>query len=159
MAYSRYFCTERLTDNCICKWIGLALKPILAKELVNRGHEIAGHGYRWLDYQNICEAVEREHIRITINSIERLTGKKEISWYTGRTSKNTRSLLDEVPELLYSSTALQLYSSTALQLYSSDAYNGDLSYWCLESRWRLIIPYALVNNDMRYHSPKWLCLC
>ncbi|MFA0792186.1 hypothetical protein ACCI51_16680 [Microbulbifer echini] len=91
----------------------------------------------------MCEEVEREHIQITINSIERLTGKKEISWYTGRTSKNTRSLLDEVPELLY----------------SSDAYNGGLSYWCLESRWRLIIPYALVNNDMHYHSPKWLCLC
>ena len=39
------------------------------------GHEIVGHGYRWLDYLEIDEAVEREHIRLGVEGIEKLTGQ------------------------------------------------------------------------------------
>ena len=40
----------------------LEQNPDLAGAFVARGHEIVSHGYRWIDYVNVPEAVEREHI-------------------------------------------------------------------------------------------------
>lgn len=112
----------------------LELNPQLARALAAAGHEVAGHGYRWLDYRAIPEEEERRHIRLTIAVIERLCGKHPLGWYTGRVSHNTRRLLREEGGFLY----------------SSDAYNDDLPYWLPDSPPHLIIPYTLVNNDARY---------
>ena len=36
-------------------------------------------------------------------------------------------------------------------LYDSDAYDDELPYWLVEDgRSHLVIPYSLVNNDIRY---------
>ncbi|MEJ6669717.1 MAG: polysaccharide deacetylase family protein, partial [Pseudomonadales bacterium] len=40
--------------------------------------EIACHGYRWLDYQQIPEALEREHIGRAIEMHQHLTGEKPL---------------------------------------------------------------------------------
>ena len=115
----------------------LELNPPLARALATSGHEVAGHGYRWLDYRAIPEDEERRHIRQTIAIIERLCGRRPVGWYTGRVSHNTRRLLREEGGFLY----------------SSDAYNDDLPYWLAGSPPHLIIPYTLVNNDARYLLP------
>jgi len=112
----------------------LELNPPLARALAASGHEVAGHGYRWLDYRAIPEDEERRHIRQTIEIIERMCGQRPVGWYTGRVSHNTRRLLREEGGFLY----------------SSDAYNDDLPYWLKGSPPHLIIPYTLVNNDARY---------
>jgi len=119
--------------------VGLALErnPEIADALRAAGHEVAGHGYRWLDYREIPEDDEREHIRRTIEVIERLCGKRPVGWYTGRVSQSTRRLLREEGGFLY----------------DSDAYNDDLPYWLAGSPPHLVIPYTLVNNDARYLLP------
>jgi putative urate catabolism protein len=114
----------------------LELNPPLAAALRDAGHEIAGHGYRWLDYHQIPAEEEREHIRRTVQVIESLCGRRPVGWYTGRVSLNTRRLLREEGGFLY----------------DSDAYNDDLPYFAPDSR-NLIIPYTLVNNDARYLLP------
>jgi len=115
----------------------LELNPELARALAAAGHEVAGHGYRWLDYRDIPVEEERRHIRLTIEVIERLCGRRPVGWYTGRVSPNTRRLLREEGGFLY----------------SSDAYNDDLPYWLAGSPAHLVIPYTLVNNDARYLLP------
>jgi len=115
----------------------LELNPELARALAAAGHEVAGHGYRWLDYRDIPADVERRHIRLTIEVIERLCGQRPVGWYTGRVSPNTLRLLREEDGFLY----------------SSDAYNDDLPYWLAGSPAHLVIPYTLVNNDARYLLP------
>lgn len=119
--------------------VGLALElaPEIGRALASAGHEVAGHGYRWLDYRGIPEDEERRHIRLTLEVIERVCGKRPVGWYTGRVSQNTRRLLCEEGGLLY----------------SSDAYNDDLPYWLPGSPPHLVIPYTLVNNDARYLLP------
>jgi len=116
--------------------VGLALErnPEIAHALRTAGHEVAGHGYRWLNYRKIPEDEERKHIRCTIEIIEELCGKRPVGWYTGRVSHNTRRLLCEEGGILY----------------DSDAYNDDLPYWLPGSPSHLVIPYTLVNNDARY---------
>jgi len=115
----------------------LELNPELARALAAAGHEVAGHGYRWLDYRDIPVDEERRHIRLTIEVIERLCGQRPVGWYTGRVSPNTLRLLREEDGFLY----------------SSDAYNDDLPYWLAGSPAHLVIPYTLVNNDARYLLP------
>jgi len=115
----------------------LELNPEIGRALRASGHEVAGHGYRWLDYRDIREDTERQHIRRTLEIIERICGKRPVGWYTGRVSHNTRRLLREECGLLY----------------DSDAYNDDLPYWLTGSPAHLVVPYTLVNNDARYLLP------
>lgn len=115
----------------------LELNPEIGKALRAAGHEVAGHGYRWVDYRGMPEEEERQHIRLTVEAIERACGAHPVGWYTGRVSENTRRLVREEGGFLY----------------SSDAYNDDLPYWLPGSPPHLIIPYTLVNNDARYLLP------
>jgi putative urate catabolism protein len=121
--------------------IGMALErhPAAARAIVEGGHEVVSHGYRWIDYQFVDEAVEREHMRLAVESLTRVTGSRPLGWYTGRLSPNTRRLVVEEGGFLY----------------DSDAYNDDLPYWTVVSgRSHLVVPYTLDNNDMKFGTPQ-----
>jgi len=122
--------------------VAMALQrhPELATELVRLKHEIACHGLRWIHYQDIDEAVEREHMQQALDIITQLTGSTPLGWYTGRDSPNTRRLVVEQGSLLY----------------DSDYYGDDLPLWMQvktstgEEKTHLVIPYTLDVNDMRF---------
>jgi putative urate catabolism protein len=117
--------------------VGMALErnPDVAAAIVEAGHEVASHGWRWIDYQDMPEAEEREHISRAVATIERLTGQRPLGWYTGRPSPNTRKLV--VAEGGF--------------LYDSDAYDDDLPYWVrVDGKGHLVIPYSFDNNDSRF---------
>lgn len=98
-------------------------------------HEVAGHGWRWIDYACVDEQTEREHIRRTLAAIRQRTGHEAAGWYTGRRSAHTRRLLLEEGKVRY----------------DSDSYADDLPYWLdLSGREHLVIPYTLDCNDFRY---------
>ena len=123
-----------------CYGVGLALErnPAVARAMAEAGHEIASHGWRWIDYQNVSEEIEREHLHKCIATIERLTGQRPLGWYTGRISARTRALVAEEGGFLY----------------DSDAYNDDLPYWVeIAGKGHLVIPYTLDNNDMKWAVP------
>ncbi len=117
--------------------VAMALErhPDLARELVAGGHEIASHGWRWIDYQNVPEAQERADMRRAIEVLTRLAGSRPLGWYTGRLSPNTRRLVVEEGGFLY----------------DADAYNDDLPYWVTQDgRPHLVVPYTLDVNDMKF---------
>jgi putative urate catabolism protein len=99
------------------------------------GWEIASHGLKWIDYRNVPEAEEREHLREAIRIHTEITGERPLGWYTGRSSENTLKLVMEEGGFLY----------------SSDSYADDLPYWVQgPGAPHLIIPYTLDANDMRF---------
>jgi putative urate catabolism protein len=102
--------------------------------------EIASHGYRWIDYKNIPEEIELEHIEKAISIHTSLTGNRPLGWYTGRTSANTQRLIQEVGGFLY----------------DADSYADDLPYWVKTPAGKphLVVPYTLDTNDMRFASPQ-----
>jgi putative urate catabolism protein len=115
--------------------MALARHPELARAFVQGGHEVASHGWRWIDYRNVPEAVEREHIARAVQAIRELTGTAPVGWYTGRTGENTRRLVAEHGGFLY----------------DADSYADDLPYWEMAAgRPQLIVPYTLDTNDMRF---------
>ena len=104
-------------------------------EIKKSDYEIACHGWRWIDYQNIPKATEKKHMQLAIKSIKKIFGKRPLGWYTGRCSPNTRDLVMEEGGFLY----------------DSDSYSDDLPYWETKGKKKqLIIPYTLDNNDMKF---------
>jgi putative urate catabolism protein len=115
--------------------MALERNPAVAEALLEAGHEICSHGWRWIDYQGVPEEIEREHLHRAIETITRLTGERPLGWYTGRSSPNTRRLVVEEGGFLY----------------DADDYNDDLPYWTeVGGRSHLVVPYTLDNNDMRF---------
>ena len=117
--------------------VGMALERNLeiCKEMKNSNYEIASHGWRWIDYQNISKSVEKKHMQKAIMSIKKIFGKRPVGWYTGRCSPNTLNLVIENGSFLY----------------CSDTYSDDLPYWEIKGKKKqLMIPYTLDNNDMRF---------
>lgn len=117
--------------------VALALEkyPEMAQAFLRDGHEICSHGYRWINYQYVDEATEREHMQKAIDIITRITGERPLGWYTGRTSPNTRKLVVEEGGFLY----------------DADDYSDDLPFWDDSlGKPQLVVPYTLDSNDMRF---------
>ena len=126
--------------------VGMALKrnPDAVAAMLESGWEICSHGWRWIHYQQVDEATEREHIRLAVDAIRELTGAPPQGWYTGRDSPNTRRLIVEHGGFVY----------------DADYYGDDLPFWTAVSTSEgndvphLIIPYTLDTNDMRFATPQ-----
>jgi len=126
--------------------VAMALQrhPEVTREFVRLGHEIACHGLRWIHYQDVDIATEREHMHAALEIIRKLTGDMPLGWYTGRDSPNTRQLLVEHGGLAY----------------DSDYYGDDLPFWTRveladgSSKPHLVVPYTLDTNDMRFATPQ-----
>ncbi len=127
--------------------ISMALErhPELTAAFVELGHEIACHGWRWIHYQSVDEATEREHMRRGTEIIRRMTGGQwPVGWYTGRDSPNTRRLVVE----------------HGGYEYDSDYYGDELPFWTTVTTAdgrrapHLIVPYTLDANDMRFATPQ-----
>jgi allantoinase len=52
--------------------------------------EVASHGYRWIDYQNVDEATERDHIQRTVSIHERVLGCRPVGMYQGKVRERER---------------------------------------------------------------------
>ncbi len=126
--------------------VGMALQrcPEVTAAFVEQGHEIACHGWRWIHYQGLDEAVEREHLQRGLDTIRQLTGQTPLGWYTGRDSPNTRRLVVDHGGLEY----------------DSDYYGDDLPFWLQVTKSdgarapHLVVPYTLDCNDMRFALPQ-----
>lgn len=116
--------------------VGLALErnPRVAEAIAETGCDVVAHGWRWIDYAEIDEATERDHIKRCVETIRRMTGRRPLGWYTGRPSLNTRRLVVEEGGFLY----------------DGDAYADDIPYWVtVGKREHLIVPHSFDHNDSR----------
>jgi allantoinase len=116
--------------------LALERNPEAAVAIREAGHEVCSHGWRWIGFQNMSEAEEREQMRMAIASLERTIGERPYGWYCRYApSLNTRRLVVEEGGFLY----------------DSDAYNDDLPYWVkVSGKDHLVIPYTLDVNDMKF---------
>ncbi len=112
--------------------LALAQNPEAVAAMQTADWEIASHGYRWIDYQNVPAAVEAEHIAQAIALHTEITGQRPLGWYQGRTSPNTARLV----------------AAEGGFVYDADSYADDLPY--RDARGQLIVPYTLDANDMKF---------
>ena len=136
----RLFSSRNIPVTIFGVAMALERNPEAVEAMLKADWEIASHGYRWIDYKDIPEDIEREHIDKAIEIHTRVTGNRPLGWYTGRTSVNTQRLVQEAGGFLY----------------DADSYADDLPYWVETPAGKphLVIPYTLDTNDMRFASPQ-----
>ena len=116
--------------------LALERNPPAAAAIKAAGYDICCHGWRWIEHFKLGEAEERLHIQRAVASLEKTVGARPLGWYCRYgPSVNTRRLVLEEGGFLY----------------DSDAYNDDLPYYvATPSGPHLVIPYTLVNNDVKW---------
>lgn len=116
----------------------IARSPWLARDALDRGHEIACHGWRWERHANMPEAQERATIARAVAAIRDACGVAPVGWHTrSAPSPNTRRLLLEHGGFLY----------------DSDAYSDDLPFFVeLAGTRHVVLPYSFDTNDMHFHQ-------
>ncbi len=116
---------------------GLALErnPQAASAIVARGHEAAGHGYRYIESYDLTEEEEAEQIRRCVEAVQAATGERPVGWLSRAPSERTlRLLLDE-----------------GGFIYHSDAYGDDIPYFDASGERRLLaVPYTLEVTDAKF---------
>ena len=134
----RLFEERQLPLTCFAVGMAMQRNPDPIAAMVAAGHEIASHGWRWIDYQFVPEATERAHIQRAIAVHTEIVGTRPLGFYQGRTSPQTRRLVVEEGGFVY----------------DADSYADDLPYWDREHETpQLVVPYTLDVNDMRFSSP------
>ena len=116
--------------------LALERNPQAAAAIRRSGFDVCSHGWRWIKHYGLSEEVEREHIRMAIESLARTTGERPYGWYCRYSpSVNTRKLLVEEGGFLY----------------DSDYYGDELPFWkTVQGKPHLVIPYSLTTNDGQY---------
>ena len=106
--------------------------PWLISDAVERGHEVACHGWRWETHAGWDAGRERAVIARTHAALTEIAGIAPVGWHTrSATSPHTRALLIE-------------HGGFA---YDSNAYDDDIPY--MEGD-HVVLPYAFDTNDMRF---------
>ena len=119
--------------------LALERAPHLAKRLIEDGHEVACHGYRWVHQYRMDEAEERSFIRRARDSIESTSGVRPVGWLS---------------RFLHTDRTRQLLAEEGF-VYHMDDYSADLPFWDTvetntgEHRAILVVPYAIDSNDIK----------
>ena len=134
----RLFAQRNLPMTIFACALALEKNPLAAKAIIEAGHDVCCHGWRWIEHFRLDEATEREHIQKAIVSLKQTLGERPLGWYCRYgPSVNTRRLIAEEGGFLY----------------DSDAYNDDLPYYLMvEGKPHLVVPYTLTNNDTKLAS-------
>jgi peptidoglycan/xylan/chitin deacetylase (PgdA/CDA1 family) len=118
----------------------LEANPVLTRKIVEEGHEICAHGYKWVEHYTMEKEKERASIRLAVEKIKKITGERPYGWYCREPSVNTIKLLIEEGDFLY----------------DSDAYNDDIPYYFrLGPKHLLIIPYTPDANDFHFFANRF----
>lgn len=118
---------------------GAALErnPAVAEWMRERGHDLLGHGWRWIPPWELSPDEEALHLERATDAYERLLGltPADYGWNSPFSpSVHTRALLAERGVL-----------------YDSDPCNDDLPYTVdVGGRRLLVVPYTKTLNDSRY---------
>ncbi len=122
-----------ITVNAVA--MALERVPDCVAAMVEADWELSSHGYRWLDYHDVPEEVERAHIAQVVEIHERMTGQRPLGCFIGRRSPNTVRLVAEEGGFLY----------------TQDSYADEVPYWITEAgRPLLVVPYTADVNDHRF---------
>ncbi|MCO1336952.1 polysaccharide deacetylase family protein [Microbulbifer sp. OS29] len=115
------------------------LNTSLAKEVVQRGHEAAGHGQAWTEQYSLGREEEYQANAKSISIIEKITGQRPVGYnaFGMRHSKNTLDILQQLGFI-----------------YHVDNVARDEPFLIfLNNKPLVVVPYTVRNNDFfRYDS-------
>ena len=114
--------------------------PAIAREIAERGHEIAGHGMTWEPHWRWPREKERESYEESAKLLERITGQRPVG-FNAFALRGSPNALETLQELGY--------------LYHTDNLSRDEPFFVTVKGKPLgVVPYTRRNNDIeRFHTP------
>lgn len=109
-------------------------QPALAKDIVGRGHEAAGHGPRWSSQYAMSRPQEKKFIKDAADMIEKVTGQRPSGYNCNwlRRGPNTLSLLQEL----------------GYTYHIDDISRDEPFIEKVDGKDFVVVPYTLRNNDI-----------
>jgi peptidoglycan/xylan/chitin deacetylase (PgdA/CDA1 family) len=108
--------------------------PQLAKEIVQRGHEAAGHGQTWAPQYSMTREEEKESYQASVKSIEKATGQKPVG-FNAFWMRGTPNTLEVLQELGF--------------IYHIDDLSRDESFTVqVKGKPFVVVPYTVEHNDI-----------
>jgi len=133
---------DRVGVKVTSHMVGQAVEkhPDLAKEIVERGHEAAGHGQTWEPQYSMTPEQERAGYQASIDTIQRVTGTRPIGfnafWLRG--TPNTLGILQDLGFIYH----------------IDDISRDEPSTVTVNGKPFAVVPYTIRNNDIvRFDSP------
>jgi peptidoglycan/xylan/chitin deacetylase (PgdA/CDA1 family) len=133
---------DRVGIKVTSHMVGRAVErhPELAKEIVDRGHQAAGHGQTWEPQYSMTSEQERAGYQASVDTIRRVTGTRPVGfnafWLRGTTS--TLGILQDLGFI-----------------YHIDDVSRDEPFTVtVKGTPFAVVPYTIRNNDIvRFDSP------
>jgi peptidoglycan/xylan/chitin deacetylase (PgdA/CDA1 family) len=127
---------DRKRINVTSHMVGQAVErnPQLAKEIVERGHEAAGHGQTWAPQYSMSREEEKASYQASIKTIEKATGKRPVGFnaFWMRGTPNTLEILQELGFI-----------------YHVDDLSRDEPFLIqVKDRPFVVVPYTVEHNDI-----------
>jgi peptidoglycan/xylan/chitin deacetylase (PgdA/CDA1 family) len=117
------------------------LHPSLAKEIVERGHEAAGHGQTWTAQYSMTPEEERTSYQQSIESIQRATGTRPVGfnafWLRG------------TPH------TLEILQSLGFTYYIDDVSRDEPFLVNVKGKPFAVVPYTLHMNDIVNYETRY----
>ena len=86
----RIFAERKLPITVFGAALALERNPEAARAIRDAGYEVCSHGYRWVGFQDMSEAQEREEMRKAVASITQTIGERPYGWYCRYAPSRTR---------------------------------------------------------------------
>ena len=128
----------KVTSHMVGK--AVEASPALAREIVERGHEAAGHGYEWVPHHRMTPDEERASYKDGADIIERVTGTRPVGFnaFALRGTENTLGILKDLG---------YIYHIDDISRDEPFLVNVNGGPFC-------VVPYTRRNNDIeRFHTP------
>jgi peptidoglycan/xylan/chitin deacetylase (PgdA/CDA1 family) len=115
--------------------------PALAKEIVDRGHEPAAHGYTWEPVYAKSPAEERESYVKNVQAIERATGKKPIGY--------------NAPGMRATPATFEILQDLGFVYHTDDLSRDEPFLIPVRKKPFVVVPYTFVLNDLQNFENRW----
>ncbi|MEO5922759.1 MAG: polysaccharide deacetylase family protein [Bryobacteraceae bacterium] len=115
--------------------------PALAKEIVERGHEPAAHGYTWEPVYSKSPDEERESYQKNIQAIERATGKRPIGF--------------NAPGMRATPATFEILQDLGFLYHTDDLSRDEPFLIPVRKKPFVVVPYTFVLNDLQNFENRW----
>jgi peptidoglycan/xylan/chitin deacetylase (PgdA/CDA1 family) len=134
---------DRRNVKATSHMVGLAVekRPALAREIVERGHEAAAHGYTWEPQYAKTPQEERASYEANVRAIERATGVRPIGF--------------NAPGMRATPATFAILQDLGFVYHTDDLSRDEPFLIAVRRKPFVVVPYTFVLNDFQNFENRW----
>ena len=123
--------------------LSVEMYPDTARDIVQRGHEAAAHGWDWSTESTMSDEEERAFIQKNVDIIQKVTGQRALGY--------------NAPGLRGSKNILQNLHALGFKYHIDDVSRDEPFVAEIDAKREIaVVPYAVYLNDIRAYEARYL---